>query len=211
MTPHMDDLCPHRAVKCVHCKELIRLSHMRIHYLSCREMLVACACGNRCPRKVIVQHCLVREGMLSLSQRGKEDDSKFVPQLSKCEINQIRRQATIGNSNKAVGKQNFGKTIGKGSKKANKKKVTNKEKGLGFNSSQARNLGSPPDQKLMAGSMTFEQRMKMKRQIELAKNKATHQHNYSSALKEVDDLVAKDVSKMTLADKVAMKRRFGLK
>mmetsp|Transcript_29980 Transcript_29980/g.52617 ORF Transcript_29980/g.52617 Transcript_29980/m.52617 type:complete len:155 (-) Transcript_29980:86-550(-) len=59
-------------VKCEHCSEKIPIHRLQSHYAVCRDYRVPYACGRRCARKHVVEHCLVREGYKPFSFTTKK-------------------------------------------------------------------------------------------------------------------------------------------
>lgn len=65
-------VCPDRPLECEYCKETLPANEMEPHLKrACREIPVPCACGRKCPRRLIVSHVLMTEG-ISRGKGGKQ-------------------------------------------------------------------------------------------------------------------------------------------
>lgn len=72
------ETCDRRMVECKHChiKHEFRLT--KAHLAECRDVLVPCCCGGRCPRKMIVKHLLLQEGIASTTGSSDKADLQKV-------------------------------------------------------------------------------------------------------------------------------------
>eukprot|EP00466_Bigelowiella_natans_P018585 jgi/Bigna1/80432/fgenesh1_pg.71_\ len=206
MSDHMDNHCPHRAVNCKYCKELVRFSSLKVHYSTCREFKVPCSCGNMCPRKMIVQHCLIREGIVSMNRRNESNAGTT--------NSAVRRKSSSPLKDKRVdhttNKMRFNVVVRNGTKIASNNVGSEDEVSNITGHASTKNTLRPDASNaskifassINAKSMSWNERMAIKQKKEAAKEEKSFRKTM---------MAENDLSKMTLAQKLAMKKKFALK